>query len=126
MPSESDSPRPGLHLIKPTLWGTRVRYGRRNFYLVGAAGFLMLNTLVGSMFLLTDGWARTLWLAILILANFLWILLLIHGPNPRVLVEQAERERVMNQRAGANPPSPRTAEKALAFARRVFQKRISN
>jgi hypothetical protein len=40
------------------------------------------------MFLLTDGWARTLWLAILILANFLWILLLIHGPNPRVLVER--------------------------------------
>jgi hypothetical protein len=91
-----------------------------------AEGFLLFNVFLGSMFLATDGWARTLWLVILLLANFLLILGLILGPKPRVLAEQAERERVMNQRAGTKPPSPRTAEKALSFARRVFQKRISN
>ena len=89
-----------------------------------AGGFFAFNSLVGSMFLATDGWARNLWLAILLLANFLLILALILGPKPTVLAEQAERERVMNERAGTPPPSPRTAERALAFARRVFQKRI--
>jgi hypothetical protein len=91
-----------------------------------ALGFLLFNGFVGSMFLATDGWARTVWLVILLLANFLLILALILGPKPSVLAEQAERERLMNQRPRTNPPSPRTAERALAFARRVFQKRISN
>src|ERR1700676_4455799 len=107
------------------LRGTRTRYGRRKFYLMTALGFLSFNASVGSMFLATDGWARTLWLVILLLANFLLILGVILGPKPRVLRKTAERERMMNQRAGTNPPSPRTAERALAFARRVFQKRIS-
>jgi hypothetical protein len=94
-------------------------------------GLFAFNALVAFLFLATAGWPRSFWLAILMLGNLAVLLILIFGPNKRVLRRQAQLERTTNEnsvtvRVPGGHPSPQAAKQALAFARRVFQRKTSN
>jgi len=91
------------------------------------AGFLSFNVLVGSMFLATSGWARSVWLATLLLCNPVGLLAFVLGPKRKALREQADLQRHATAHGDGTVRLPMAHQRnAVTFAKRLFGRQKPN
>ena len=108
------------------LRGTRTQYLRRQLYFGVWPGVFLLFFVFSTPVMLSTGWQRMAWAAVLLPAYILIVLLTIARlTDKRWYREQVGLQRKMNQR-GADAvylpgwPSSRATEKAIAFAKRLL------